>query len=418
MRLDAYIDELSPDADHQRRQLAKDKSYEIIDHIDDIESRFKSTYQQNPNIDSKAPSVFVGRSNYPNISSGILAPVKDQDQADEYATSGEWYDRNLGIESILKYRTGLINSRQYRDINVNDIWEGFLGTQREIAIADKPVDVEIGLANTPEFDVSVDDITTPTGPNAEAENATLRENPHVPPAIEKTLEDDEWQAEGAINYLYRRGYDVYQINNILSVGALGKAENRKLVPTRWSITAVDDTIGKFLRGRVQSNQSIGTPTVWMNEYLGNRYWIIITPGKWEFELVEMKSPGSIWNPDPNGETWLASAHEGYTGRSGYVDETAGAYYAARLAVLEYLTDSNRQGKCLVLREVSDEYWAPVGVWQIRESIRNAFDREAATAETLNKAVQRISKELPMSYEALKQKSNLVSGVQTELEQFL
>ncbi|MFB6187343.1 MAG: hypothetical protein ABEI86_10805, partial [Halobacteriaceae archaeon] len=215
MRLDAYIDELSPDVDHQRRQLAKDKSYEIIDHIDDIESRFKSTYQQNPNIDSKAPSVFVGRSNYPNISSGILAPVKDQDQADEYATSGEWYDRNLGIESILKYRTGLINSRQYRDINVNDIWEGFLGTQREIAIADKPVDVEIGLANTPEFDVSVDDITTPTGPNAEAENATLRENPHVPPAIEKTLEDDEWQAEGAINYLYRRGYDVYQINNIL-----------------------------------------------------------------------------------------------------------------------------------------------------------------------------------------------------------
>src|SRR2546426_7645270 len=37
-----------------------------------------------------------------------------------------------------------------------------------------------------------------------------------------------------------------------SVGAFGIETNRRFVPTRWSITAVDDTIGKQLRDRVHA----------------------------------------------------------------------------------------------------------------------------------------------------------------------
>ncbi|MFB6134129.1 MAG: hypothetical protein ABEJ55_03995, partial [Halanaeroarchaeum sp.] len=259
----------------------------------------------------------------------------------------------------------------------------------------------------------------------------LRENPHVPRAVEKTLEDDDWRAEGAMTYLYRRGFDVYEVNRILSVGALGRGENRRLVPTRWSITAVDDTIGQYLRGSTATNPTIDAVRVYENEYLGNRYWVVLAPGQWEFELVEMKSPGSIWNPDPAGEVYLASAAEGYEGRTGYVEETAGAYYAARLGVLEHLDRIGRQAKALVLREVSDEYWAPVGVWQVRESVRNAFDGapmdqpgdrrdlagEAGTAETFHDAVRTLAPLLPISLDTLRRKSRLVAGLQTGLSDF-
>ncbi len=180
---------------------------------------------------------------------------------------------------------------------------------------------------------------------------------------------------------------------------------------------VDDTIGQYLRGRIRNNPGVDTVKVWMNEYIGNRYWVILAPGNWEFELVEMKSPGSVWNPNQSGDTWMASAHEEYAGRTGYVDETAGAYYASRLGVLEYLEAEGRQAKALVLREVSDEYWAPVGVWQVRESVRNAFDGEYGEAESLQRAVRAIADRLPVTYESLRRKSHLVQGLQANLGEF-
>jgi hypothetical protein len=418
MRLDEFIEGLGPDEADRKRRLAEEKSYEILDYVEAVEDRFAEVTQGDSLVGSTSPSVFVGRSNYPNVSTGILSPVGEEERAAEFATSSDWYQRGLDIDNVLQYRTGLLNSNHSADVTrVDDVWDGFVGTQREVAIADRPVDVEIGLSDSLDLDLSVDDVTTPTGPSARATSADLTENPHVPRPVKKTLEDDDWQAQGAMTYLYRRGFDVYEINDILSAGALGRGQNRRLVPTRWSITAVDDTIGQFLRGQIRTNPGIDETQVWVNEYVGNRYWVILTPGQWEFELVEMKAPGSIWNQDPTGETWMGSAHEGFEGRTQYVEETAGAYYASRLGVLEHLESVGRQAKCLVLREVSDDYWAPVGVWQIRESVRNAFDGEFGEAETFHGAVREIAPQLPVSLADLRRKSEMLSGLQANLGDF-
>ena len=354
MRLDEYVEGLKPDPDYERRRLAAEKSYAITDYLDDARASFEAVQRGDSLFGATAPSVFVGRSSYPNVSAGILSPVADAEDAAEYATSTEWYERGLGIDSVLQYRTGLLNSRRAASVNVEDVWDGFVGVQREVAIADRPVDVEIGLSSRPEFDAdryARPTANAPSGPNVSAESADLAENPHVPRTVEKTLEDDDWNAQGAMTYLYRRGLDVYEINRVLSVGALGQGANRRLVPTRWSITAVDDTIGQYLRGRIRDAPSVDEVEVRMNEYMGNRYWVVLAPGSWEYELVEMKSPGSVWNPDPHGEIWMGAASEGFEGRTGYVEETAGAYYASRLGVLEHLADRGRQAKALVLREV-------------------------------------------------------------------
>lgn len=417
MRLEEYIEGLERDEEFERRQLAEEKSYEVLDYLDDFERRFNDVVQDDSIIGSTAPSIFVGRSNYPTVSTGILSPVGFEEDAANFETNSNWYTERLDIPDILQYRTGLLNSNRSTNIDVHDVWDGFVGVQREVAIADQPVDVEIGLSDSIELDIGLDDITTPTGPRARAKTAELTENPSVPRDVKKTLKDDDWRAEGAMTYLFRQGFDVYDINTILSAGALGEKPNRRLVPTRWSITAVDDTLGKYLRGKIKTNQSIDKPSVWINEYIGNRYWVVLTPGKWEYELVEMKSPGSIWNPDREGNTWIASAHEGYSGRSSYVEETAGAYYAARLGVLEYLDSIDRQAKCLVIREVSDDYWAPVGVWQVRESVRGAFESEPGIVESFHGAVKMIAPKLPVSYQDIQRKSSLVAGMQSQLSSF-
>ncbi|PSQ39901.1 hypothetical protein BRD07_08115 [Halobacteriales archaeon QS_9_68_42] len=419
MRLDEYVDGLDREESVELRKLAEEKSYAIIDHIESARTRFNETLTDGAVVGSTAPSVFVGRSSYPDVSTGLLAPVGDEDDAGSYVTSGEWYRQGFSIEDVFAKRTGLLNSTRRSSVDVEDVWDGFVGTQREVAMADRPVDVELGLRESPGFDLdgTLEDITAPRGPRASTEAARLTENPHVPRAVERTLSDDDWRAEGAITYLYRRGFDVYEINNVLSVGALGVGENRRLVPTRWSITAVDDTVGQYLRGRIRNAPTVGETKVWHNRYLGNDYWIIAAPGDWEFELLELKAPGSIWNPDPDGQLYMAADREGYEGRTEYVDETAGAYYAARLGVLEELADRGRQAKVFVVRHATNGYWAPVGVWQTRESVRNAFDADPAVAETFHDAVRQLVPQLPVSMADLRRKSTMAAGVQADLSSF-
>jgi hypothetical protein len=428
MRLDEFVSGFERDEAAERRRLAEEKSYEITNYLDDVEQQFKETVQGDSLFGSTAPEIFVGRSGYPNISTGVLSPMAPDADAADFATSGEWYQRGLGIDDVLQRRTGLLNSTRSAKVNVDDVWDGFVGTQREVAIADRPVDVEVGLDDASNLDIGLDDISTPTGPRARANSAELAENPHVPRSVEKTLEDDDWRAEGAMTYLYNRGFDVYEVNTILSAGAMGQNHERKLVPTRWSITAVDDTVGKYVRGGLLNRDTIDQTEVWYNEYMGNRYWVVLTPGRWEFELVEMKAPESVWNPVAESY-YLSSASEGYEGRTGYVEETAGAYYASRLGVLEHLQERDRQAKCLVLREVTDEYWAPVGVWQVREGVRNAFERGAgdasnprladqpAEAETFRDAVTAVAQQLPVSLNTLRRKSDMVAGLQSQITDF-
>ena len=417
MRLEEFIDGFERDESARRRQLAREKSYAITDHLEEAERQFEQVVQGDSLFGSTAPEIFVGRSNYPEVSTGLLSPMDRAADAAEFATSGEWYRRGFGIDDVLQRRTGLLNSTRSTQVDVSDVWDGFVGVQREVAIADHPVDVEVGLDGTPEVDLSVDDVSTPTGPRARARDATLAENPHVPRPVEKTLEDDDWRAEGAMTYLYRRGFDVYDFNSILSAGALGRGRERKLVPTRWSITAVDDTAGQYLRGTLRNAAGVDKVQVWYNEYMANEYWVVLAPGTWEFELVELKAPGSIWNPKPDGSYHVAADSEGYDGRTAYVDETSGAYYAARLGVLEHLESVDRQATCLVIRHASDGYWAPVGVWQIREGVRNAFEGEPATAETFHGAVAQLESQLPVGLSALRRKSNLVAGMQSQLTDF-
>lgn len=437
MRLDEFI-EFEANERAERRRLAREKDYGIVDHLDSFERRFEEHVSDDAVVGSVSPSIFVGRSNYPNVSTGLLSPVGREERAERFETSASWYDEGVSIADVFDRRTSLLNSTRgvaVEDAGVDaaggggqtggtasvaDAWDGWLGVQREVAIADRPVDVEIGLDGTPDldFDIGTQDIKTPTGPRAAARTAELGENPHVPRPVKKTLEDDDWRAEGAMTYLYRRGFDVYEINTILSAGALGRGRNRRLVPTRWSITAVDDTIGQFLRGSIRDAPTINRIEVHRNEYLGNAFWVILVPGRWEYELVEMKSPGSIWNPDPEAGVYLAAASEGREGRTGYVEETAGAYYAARIGVLEHLDDRGQQAKALVCRHVSDDYWGPVGVWQVREAVRNAFDGEHGTAETFGEAVRGVAEHLPISVGRLRRKSTLAAGLQANLGDFV
>src|SRR6056297_3970430 len=169
MRLDDFIEDFQRDEAADLRRLAEEKSYAITEYLDDVEQQLDERVQGDAIFGSTAPSIFVGRSNYPEVSTGLLSPVggPDTDPTD-YVTSGEWYQQGYSIDDVFQRRTGLLNSTRSASVDVNDVWDGFVGVQREVAIADRPVNVEIGLSSTPEFDpdrYANPSANAPSGPN-------------------------------------------------------------------------------------------------------------------------------------------------------------------------------------------------------------------------------------------------------------
>jgi hypothetical protein len=78
----------------------------------------------------------------------------------------------------------------------------------------------------------------------------------------------------------------------------------------------------------------------------------------------------IWF-DNNGNMGIGVDFENAKGLDHY-PSIAGAYFAARLGVTEHLFKRRKKAAVLVLREIRPEYVMPIGVWQIREGIRDAL----------------------------------------------
>jgi hypothetical protein len=127
MRLDEFMDGLDGGTEALKRQLAEEKSYAITDHLEGVEERFDEAVQGDSLFGSTSPSIFVGRSQYPDVSAGVLAPVGDGANAARYETGSHWYREGFGIEDVFEARTNLLNSTKRTNVHVADEWTGFTG---------------------------------------------------------------------------------------------------------------------------------------------------------------------------------------------------------------------------------------------------------------------------------------------------
>jgi hypothetical protein len=80
------------------------------------------------------------------------------------------------------------------------------------------------------------------------------------------------------------------------------------------------------------------------------------------------------------------------GRNTYA-EIGGCYYAAKLAVNELLIKEKRQAGIVILREAHPGYIMPIGVWNVRESVREALRQNYQKFEKISDVFNCISKYL-------------------------
>ena len=63
---------------------------------------------------------------------------------------------------------------------------------------------------------------------------------------------------------------------------------------------------------------------------------------------------------------------------------------------EFLSKIKKQSGVIVFREIRPEYAVPVGVWQVREGIRQAMKSKPSYVETIEKAIELATKSMSIS----------------------
>lgn len=356
-----------------------------------------------------APEIFVGRYNYPQVYTGILSP-QEYGSTERLSMPEIWFKEKSSIEEIMQFRSQLIYGRFQSNIRKSS---KFLEVMQEIALASKPVATEFRLKKKPFARFNLDLHMPVVGNPAPLEKARLEENPKVERKMDYLTSDYDIKAQEAIQELYKSRIEVSNIIKVLAAGLLGLKFQRKLVPSRWAITATDDTLSKMLLEKVKIYPIVSDFLLFNSEYLGNHYEILLLPAEFSFEVIEAKMPGSVWNKGWSGKAYFTQDYENFFGRKDYADEVTGAYYTNRLAVAEYLARINRQASCFVMRECREEYWAPCGVGILREASRNAFEKLPEKFPTLQEALEAAEKRLRMPIEEFANKSMLLKNFKTQ-----
>jgi len=320
------------------------------------------------------PSAFVGSWGYPRVLVGpLVPPLRDQDTSIMDA-SESWLQYDLA--EILRFRLSLVRGKAARRVLEAREPDNILSVVQEGAMASKPVDTEMWLEKTPTLVSPFSGRAPPSGPSADIRKVELASNPSVPRRVDDLVSDTDVRAGEAIADLYGHGVSQSHITRIFCVGLLGAEERRRLVPTEWSITAVDDILGKRLLQQVRDSPWIPDYEVYSASGLANTVAILLFPQAFMFEGMEAWNLSS--NPTPIHD------HEFTRGRRTYPDEIGGAYHATKNPVLEHLAARRRQAGAIVCMEVYDE-WIPLGVFRYRELARAALAKPPAAFRTLDEA---------------------------------
>jgi DNA repair protein NreA len=358
-----------------------------------------------------SPGVFVGRYNYPNINVGIMAPPEIiKKESEVYDSPKTWSSRNFEVNDILKFRSVVINSKFESHTRSKS---RYLLMSQELAMSSKPTDVEFSLVKKPYYQVKTSQQETIMGATAQLKKAILQSNPKIDKKVDYIVSDSDLKSTKSLNLLFQKGYDETFLTKLLAVGNLGLKTQRRLVPTRWAITATDDTLGKSLIKEVKDYKE-SDYKLYFGGYLGNYYLILFFPRPWSYELFEMYLPNTLFNPEK--EAVAMTDYELFAGRTKYAENCVGGYYACRLGILEQLKKMKRQSSIVVLRFITDEYTTPLGVWVVREATRKAlvnefsFDSENSM---LNYAKDLVKKRFKYDIEHNLKQSKVLKHIRTQ-----
>ena len=357
---------------------------------------------------STPPSVFIGSWNYPKVYAGPMISSVSGDTT-IMDTPEAWIPRNKSQEDIISYRMSLVRGKNL--LGVTDLDNRMVEKLQNISLASSSIDSEAEFWKKPRG-VSFSEYQAPHGPSAILEKFEI-DNVRWDRELEKAYYDTDLKAKEALIDLHKKDVPFSHIQKAFSVGTMGVDKRRRLVPTRWSITACDSTIADELLREVKHHDPLDVHRVYEFQSLSNYYAVLLLPTPWQYEWME------AFLEVLGREKIIFSDYEHYQGKKEY-SRVGGCYYTCKMAVLESLAQQKIQAGAIVLREAYSGY-IPLGVFNVRENVRNAMLQPYHEFEGMKSALTYIDTKLKLSVDSFIKSSDLIQDIllsrQTTLDSY-
>ncbi|MGP8024753.1 MAG: hypothetical protein ACLQG5_10410 [Methanobacterium sp.] len=348
---------------------------------------------------STPPSVFIGSWNYPKVYAGpMITPM--QGDTSIMDTPEAWIPDQKTQEDIIGYRLNLVRGKQ--TVKITDLDNVFVEKLQEISLACNSIDSEAEFGSKPRG-MSFNEQHAPHGPSALIEKFDIN-SVKWDRELEKAFYDNDLKAADAVMHLHQKEVPFSSMQKAFSMGTMGIDDNRKLVPTRWSITACDSTIGNRLLREVKNFEVIDTHRVYEFSSLNNYYAILLLPQEWMFEWME------AFLHVLGREELIFSDYEHNSVKKGY-SRVGGCYYTSKMAVLEALAREKKQSAAIILREAYQGY-IPLGVFNVRENIRSAMNEPYREFEDMKTSLDYIASNLKLPLDKFVKQSDLLRELLT------
>ena len=180
------------------------------------------------------------------------------------------------IEEIASFRSSLVRGVFRTDIHRP--FGKYIESLQELAMANIPAESELVFEKTPFVNIeqkNFDIDSTPYGFVAPLKNFKTLSSISIDKRIENIFYDKDFNSTQSILKLYQNGVEISKINRIFSMGMIGLKNNRKLVPTRWSIAVITDIISTNLTKEIKNYPNLELYEVDRYHHIGNYYTLYL-----------------------------------------------------------------------------------------------------------------------------------------------
>ena len=382
-------------ADEKREILSKTK----IDFYRQVKL-YQSTLKPTKEIEGVGSALIVGEKSYPSLK---MHSVSTKDRENSFLKSGEVVKKDYFDIFRLKAKN-ILGSTDNSHIRKVD-----LRIKKEISdIYKSKSEIEF----TSEFErelkfdkVVLNKVSGIVGSKNPLLSLLANENTKTSKQIEKYTEHDV-KAKDALISLYERGINESQIIHLLSLGEFGINVNRKLVPTRWAITAYDKCIENYLHKRIVGYNVIKNYEICYYKNKSDTHVIIFIPDFYRAEHIE-DWEGKVGRDYVSFDNKLKSNEP----------NNAGGYYATKIGVNEFLDKRKKQAGFIAIRIIRD-YEVPLGVVFVRECVRECLKNKVFESYDLNEIHKYLRENYPVFYNHfVKSKVLNEIGKQSRLDEF-
>lgn len=335
--------------------------------------KFQATLKPTKELEGYASGSIVGEKNYPNLK---VHSISNNAKSNSYFNTSQIVKKDYTEIFKLKAKNILGSTQNIYAKSVDDKIKKEL---EDIYKSKKPIEFNSTFEKELKFDkIIVNKVSGIAGSKNSIKNINATQNTSTSKQIEKYASEDI-KSQKAVIDLYERGINEHQIINLLSFGTFGMQLNKKLVPTRWSISAYDSIIEKHLFKKIINYKIQNYYEIFHKKDKGNSFVIITFPDNYSAEIIE---------------TWDNIVESDYANYQNKLDKkepsTAGGYYATKLPIFEYLNSKKKQAGFISIRIIED-YDIPLGVVFVRETVRDALKNKLFKCTTKEELIEYLIK---------------------------